>query len=113
MRQYQTRRRLMTSSSRSSGPSWPKRVGHGIQRRTSTSTKPRKTITTTSVASSAQYQAQPSCSLNQTKSTGLVRTATTVAARVSRRHWSASSIEGVGSAGVRPVSGSAVAIFRV
>ena len=51
-------------------------------------------MTTPNVASSAQYHAQPLYSLNQMKSAGLVRTATMVAARVSVRHWSASSVDG-------------------
>ena len=51
-------------------------------------------MTTPNVASSDQYQAQPLYSLNQMKSAGLVRTATIVAARVSVRHWSASSVDG-------------------
>ena len=94
LRQYQARRRPITSSSRSCWLSEPNRLGHGIIRRKSRSEKPRKTMTTPNVARSAQYQAQPLYSLNQMKSAGLVRMATMVAARVSVRHWSASSVDG-------------------
>ena len=51
LRQYHARRRPITSSSRSCALSAPKRLGHGIRRRKSRSAKPRKTITTPSVAS--------------------------------------------------------------
>ena len=63
--QYQARRRPMMSSSRSCWLSAPKRLGQGIMRRKRRSAKPRKTITTPSVASSDQYHAQPLCWLNQ------------------------------------------------
>jgi len=65
LRQYQARRRPMMSSSRSCWLSAPKRLGQGIKRRKSRSAKPRKTMTTPSVASSDQYHAQPLCWLNQ------------------------------------------------
>ena len=55
----------MMSSSRSCWLSAPKRLGQGIMRRKRRSAKPRKTITTPSVASSDQYHAQPLCWLNQ------------------------------------------------
>ena len=65
LRQYQARRRLMMSSSRSCWLSAPKRLGHGISRRKRRSANPRKTITTPNVARSDQYHAQPLCWLNQ------------------------------------------------
>jgi hypothetical protein len=112
LRQYHARRRPMMSSSRSRWLSAPKRLGQGIRRRKRRSAKPRKTITTPSVASSDQYHDQPFCCVNQMKSAGLVSSATTVAARVSRRHWSASSVDGAWSRtiGVGPIVGSAVAM---
>ena len=57
------------------------------------SAKPRKTMTTPSVASSAFHQSQSFCWVNQTNSAGAVTTATTVAARVRRRQLFASSWE--------------------
>ena len=74
LRQYHARRRPITSSSRSCALSAPKRLGHGIRRRKSRSAKPRKTITTPSVARSDQSVLQPLYSLNQMKSAGLVST---------------------------------------
>ena len=65
LRQYQARRRPMMSSSRSCWLSAPKRLGQGIRRRKRRSAKPRKTMTTPSVASRAQYHAQPFCCVNQ------------------------------------------------
>jgi len=109
-RQYQARRRPITSSSRSRGLSAPKRLGQGIRRRKKRSAKPRKTITTPTVAASDQSVLQPLYSLNQMKRAGLVSTATAVAARVRRRHWSASTVEGGACAEGRPARGSASAI---
>ena len=108
LRQYQARRRLMMSSSRNCWLSAPKRLGHGISRRKRRSTKPRKAITIPRVATSDQSVLQPLYWCSQTKSAGLVRTATKVAARVSRRHWSASSFPPAASEGKR-ASGSATA----
>ena len=55
---------------------------------------------------------QPLYCLNQMKSAGLVSSATTVAARVRRRHWSASSVETAACGRTNPASGcSAVAIL--
>ena len=111
-RQYHARRRPITSSSRNCWLSAPKRLGHGISRRKSRSAKPRNTITTPSVATSDQSVLQPLYSLNQTKSAGLVSSATAVAARVRRRHWSASSVETAACGRTNPASGcSAVAIL--
>src|SRR5688572_20276352 len=92
-RQNQTRRRATTSSSRSWGLSRPKRLGRGIALWKARSATPRKQTTKRNAASTDQYQAQPCVWLNQTTSAGAVRTATTVAARVSFRHWPASSEE--------------------
>ena len=64
-RQNQVRRRATTSSSRSWALSEPKRLGHGIVRRKSRSTKPRNAITRANAASSAFHQGQPFCSWNQ------------------------------------------------
>ncbi len=110
-RQNQARRRPTMSSSRSCTLSVPNRLGHGISRWKSRSAKPRKTTTTPTVASSDTHQFQPFCCVNQTKSAGLVSTATIVAARVSVRQPRASSCEVSpwGSA----VRGSAVAIRSV
>ena len=113
-RQYQARLRPMTSSSRSCWLSAPKRLGHGISVRKSRSAKPRNTITTPTVATSDHGVLQPVYSLNETNSAGLVNSATTVAARVSRRHWSASSCETAGCGRTDPASGcSAVTIYQL
>src|SRR5919109_4178790 len=84
--QYQARRRLTTSSSRRRVLSVPNRLGQGSIRRMATSTKPRKAITIAMVATSDQPTLQPSNLCSQTKSAGLVSSATVVAARVSERH---------------------------
>jgi hypothetical protein len=65
-RQNQTRRRLTTSSSRSCWLSEPNRLGHGIARRNSRSTSPRKAITRKKVPTSDQRTLQPLTSWNQT-----------------------------------------------
>ncbi len=54
---------------------------------------PRKQTTTSSAARIDQYHAQPCVWLNQMTSAGAVMSATAVAARVSLRHWLASSVE--------------------
>ena len=64
--QNQERRRPTTSSSRSSRLSMPKRLGVGIMRRKSRSAKPRKTMITPSVASSAFHHTQSFVWVNQT-----------------------------------------------
>jgi hypothetical protein len=92
-RQNQARRRLTTSSSRRFTLSEPKRLGHGIVRLKSRSTLPRKAMTHRNVATSDHRSDQPWSRWNHTKSAGLVSTATNVAARLSRRHWSARSFE--------------------
>ena len=92
-RQNQTRRRATTSSSRSCWLSSPKRLGRGIIRWKTRSTRPRKTTTSASAARIDQYQAQPWVWFSQMTTTGAVRSATAVAARVRRRHWLASSVE--------------------
>ena len=104
-RQYQARRRPITSSSRNCWLSAPKRLGQGISLRKSRSAKPRNTITAPTVAASDHSVLQPLYSLNQTKSAGLVSTATRVAARVRRRHWSASSVETAACGRTNPASG--------
>ena len=112
-RQYHARRRPITSSSRSCWLSAPKRLGHGISLRKIRSAKPRNTITTPSVAEQRPASVlQPLYCLNQMKSAGLVSSATAVAARVRRRHWSASSVETAACGRTNPASGcSAVAIL--
>ena len=93
LRQYQARRRAITSSSRSCWLSAPKRLGQGIRRRKSEVGEAAEDDHDPEASpSSAQHQLQPSYSWNQMKTAGLVRTATIVAARVSARHWSASSV---------------------
>ncbi len=72
---------------------------------------PRKQTTTRSAARIDQYHAQLCVWLNQTTSAGAVRSATTVAARVNRRHWLASSVES--SVSCKPPSGwASVATFE-
>ena len=57
---------------------------------------------------------QPLYCLNQMKSAGLVSSATAVAARVRRRHWSASSVEDRSLRTHQASQGcSAVAIFGI
>ena len=73
---------------------------------------PRKAITQKKVANSDHQVLQPTFWWNQKKTTGLVTSATAVAARISRRHWEISSV--VCSARERPSTGSAtVAIEKV
>ena len=112
-RQNQARRRPTTSSSRRVWLSSPKRLGHGISRRKRRSAKPRKTITIASVASRATHQSQLFCCVNQTNNAGAVRTATTVAARVSFRQLFASSSEASPCARVPGRGASIVAIVLV
>jgi len=88
-RQNHTRLRATTSSSRSAS-SAPKRLGHGMKRRSTTSTRPRNAITSRNVPSSDQPTLHPCTWCSQTKAAGAVRTATTVATRVRRRHSAAS-----------------------
>ncbi len=54
---------------------------------------PRKQTTRPSAARIDQNHDQPSVWLSQTTTAGAVMSATAVAARVSRRHWLASSFE--------------------
>jgi len=89
--QNQARRRATTSSSRSRWSSVPNSVGHGISRRSPRSIAPRNPTTIPRAARIAQPTESPACRWNQTKAAGLVISATAVAARRSRRHWSASS----------------------
>ena len=111
-RQNQARRRAITSSSRSWGLSWPNRLGDGISRRNTSSATPRKTMIVPAVATSDHRVLQPLYCLNQTKTAGLVSTATMVAARVSWRHWDARRLGAGASWGRRP-AGSATAIGEV
>jgi cyclophilin family peptidyl-prolyl cis-trans isomerase len=112
-RQNQARRRPTTSSSRRVWLSSPNRLGHGISRRKRRSAKPRKTMTTASVASRACHQFQLFWYVNQTNNAGAVRTATTVAARVSFRQLFASSSEASPCARVPGRGASIVAIGSV
>jgi hypothetical protein len=57
------------------------------------SIKPRKQTTSPSAATIDQNHDQPSVWFSQTTTAGAVISATTVAARVSLRHWLASSAE--------------------
>ena len=72
-RQNHARRRLTTSSSRSSRLSVPKRLGHGMLRLKIRSTRPRKPITRKNVAISDSRMLQPCTWWNQKKTAGLVR----------------------------------------
>ena len=83
--QNHARRRPSTSSSRCCWLSRPKRLGHGISRRNSRSTRPRNAITISRVTTSAFQNGQWFWRMKNAISAGLVRTATKVAARVSRR----------------------------
>jgi hypothetical protein len=64
----------------------PKRLGHGIRRRSERSSRPRIAITIATVPASDQSVLQPWYSLSQKKSAGLISAATNVAARVNRLH---------------------------
>ena len=92
-RQNQTRRLATTSSSRSCGLSSPNRLGRGISLWKMTSTTPRKQTTRRSAARIDQSHDQPCVWFSQTTTAGAVMSATIVAARVSRRHWPASSLD--------------------
>ena len=85
-RQNQTRRRATTSSSRSCWLSRPNRLGRGISRWNTRSTSPRKTTTSPSAATVDQNHDQPWVWFSQTTTAGAVSSATSVAARVRRRH---------------------------
>ncbi len=104
LRQKALRRRLTTSSARSSGLSAPNRLGDSMKRRKATSTRPRNAATSITVSSSAYRSASPSCTRNQTNATGEVRSATIVAARVSDRHWLPRSCARVPAAETVPAS---------
>src|SRR5919197_3092320 len=110
--QNHDRRRATTSSSFSCRSSIPKRLGHGMSRRTPRSTSPRKARTRPAAPRTDQYHDQPTCRWNQRYAAGLVRTATKVVARERRRHCEASAVEDSPEArlGRRP---SAVALFEV
>ena len=104
LRQYQARRRPITSSSRSCWLSAPKRLGQGIRRRKRRSEKPRKTMTTPNVAEQRPVPGPAVVLLEPDEERGARQEATIVAARVSVRHWSASSVDGAWSraSGVEP-----------
>ncbi len=73
---------------------------------------PRKHTTSASAARIDQNHDQPCVWFSQTTTAGAVRSATTVAARVRRRHWLASSFES--STCWKPPTGCAsVATFGV
>jgi hypothetical protein len=91
VRQNAERRRATTSSARSSGLSSPNRLGVSMKRLKITSIAPRKAATSITVRRSAYRRARPSWTCSQMKTAGAVRSATTVAIRVSERHCSASS----------------------
>ena len=90
-RQNHVRRRATTSSSAISR-STPYMLGHGSIRRASTSISPRKAITLPIVAATAPSSDSPSLSYRTTKNSGLVNSATAVAARLRRRHSPASIV---------------------
>src|SRR2546425_8759223 len=73
------------SSSRKRRSSVPNRLGQGIRRRTTMSTKPRKATTVPKVAAIDKPVLQPLWRWYQKKNQGLGKTATTGAAPVSRR----------------------------
>src|SRR5581483_9175264 len=90
-RHVQARRRLTTSSSRRRASSVPKRLGHGIRRLITRSTTPRKPSTTSAASVIDPPTLWPSW--RKKKAAGLVRTATTVATRASRRSCDARAID--------------------
>ena len=117
-RHVQARRRLTMSSSRSLASSVPKRLGHGMIRRTMMSTMPRKATTAKKVRSSDFPTPQLLWWWNQKKTAGLVASAMSVATRVSRRHSfeSAACVAMIGDwvtrfVGVPPAGGVAVALL--
>ena len=84
-RQVQARRLFVMSSSRRRASSVPKRLGHGMTRRTRMSVSPRNTTIARNVTNSDLRTLQPSWWWSQKKTSGLVMIATKVAARVRRR----------------------------
>jgi hypothetical protein len=113
-RQNQARRRATTSSWRSCSLSEPNRLGQGIAFRKKRSVTPRATMTTPSAPRIDHSQLQPVYSWKYSASAGLVSRKTAVAARVSRRQWSASSVTGAPCGRDSPASGcSAVAMYQV
>ena len=111
-RQNQTRLRATTSSSRSCWLSSPKRLGRGISRWKTMSTTPRKQTTSPSAATIDQNHDQPSVWFSQTTTAGAVMSATAVAARVSRRHWLASSVRELSACCNPPIGCASVATFE-
>ena len=91
----------------------PEEAGPRDQPTKRRSAKPRKTMTIVSVASRATHQFQSFWYVNQTNNAGAVRTATTVAARVSFRQLFASSSEASPCARVPGRGASIVAIVSV
>ena len=92
VRQYHALRRAVMSSSRSSVFA-PKSVGHGMNRRKTTSSRPRNISTATAVPSRLSQALHPASPCSHAKTAGEVKIATMVATRVRDRHCEASSCE--------------------